>query len=264
MKTNSVAVPSPPMDKIVEYWEKSIPMSFQNEGMSFEEKRRFRYSLQDYMHKVFNFEQFSGKTVLEIGSGSGIDSIEFARNGAKVIATDITRSGTLTTKAHFLQSGFNGYVIRCSPSEIPFKDSSLDCVYCFGVLHHIPDVEKVLIEIRRVLKKDGKILAMLYHKDSLLFAYSIVYLRGIKQGLLQKYSIDDILCMYSERNFGCPYTKAYTKEEAKSLFSKFFGNVQISVHYNVIDTEEKRKIKIEIPEDYELGWHIIVKAEKIE
>jgi hypothetical protein len=69
--------------------------------------------------------------------------------------------------------------------------------------------------------------------------------------------------MYSERIFGCPYTKAYTKEEAIKLFENYFKNVKASVHYNVIDTLEKRKIKIAIPKDLELGWHIVIKAEKI-
>jgi 2-polyprenyl-3-methyl-5-hydroxy-6-metoxy-1,4-benzoquinol methylase len=68
--------------EIKKYWEQSTPMSFVPEKLSYEEKRNFRYSLQDYMHDVFRFADFLGKSVLEIGCGAGIDSAEFARNGA--------------------------------------------------------------------------------------------------------------------------------------------------------------------------------------
>lgn len=39
--------------------------------------------------------------------------------------------------------------------NIPFKDSSLDAVFGFGVLHHVPDWRRSLAEIARVLKAGG-------------------------------------------------------------------------------------------------------------
>lgn len=67
-------------NEIMHYWEQSTPMSFVPEKLGYEEKRKFRYSLQDYMHDAFRFADFSGKLVLEVGSGAGIDSAEFAQN----------------------------------------------------------------------------------------------------------------------------------------------------------------------------------------
>jgi len=73
-------------------------MSFIPERLSYEEKREFRYNLQDYMQESFSFGDWSGKEVLEIGCGSGIDTLEFARHGAIVTATDITRNAVNLTK----------------------------------------------------------------------------------------------------------------------------------------------------------------------
>lgn len=39
--------------------------------------------------------------------------------------------------------------------DLPFRDSSMDVVFGFGVLHHIPDWRGALGEVERVLKKDG-------------------------------------------------------------------------------------------------------------
>lgn len=43
-----------------------------------------------------------------------------------------------------------------SATDIPFDDNFFDSVVCRSVLHHIPETEKALREIRRVLKPGGK------------------------------------------------------------------------------------------------------------
>ena len=248
--------------EIIQYWERSTPMSFVPEELGYDKKREFRYSLQDYMHRAFQFGDFSGKLVLEVGCGAGIDSAEFARNGASVISTDLTRKGTELTRDLLKEGNLPSMVIQSDAKALPFKDETFDCVYSFGVLHHFPGIEAALAEIHRVLKPGGQVMVMLYHQDSLLYAYSIIFWRGIKEGLLKTLAPEQLVSCYSERNEGCPYTRAYTKDEAITLFSSRFKQVTAEVHYNVIDLPEQRKVKVEIPDKYELGWHLIVKAVK--
>jgi ubiquinone/menaquinone biosynthesis C-methylase UbiE len=82
------------------------------------------------------------------------------------------------------------------------------------VLHHIPHVEKALSEIKRVLKPGGKVMAMLYHRNSLLYGFSIVYLRGIEERQLETLTEEELLAKYSERKQENPYARVYTKAEA--------------------------------------------------
>ena len=249
--------------EIKKYWEQSTPMSFVPEKLSYEEKRNFRYSLQDYMHDVFRFADFSGKSVLEIGCGAGIDSAEFARNGAMVTSTDLTRTGAELTRDLLKGIKLPARVIQCDAKSLPFKNEAFDCVYSFGVLHHFPEIETALAEIHRVLKPGGQVMVMPYHRDSLLYAYSIIYWRGLKEERLGTLTSEQLLSLYSERNEGCPYTRAYTKEEARDIFSRWFGNIVTEVHYNVIDLPDQRKVKVAVPSEYALGWHLVVKAEKL-
>lgn len=244
-------------DEFVNYWEKAVPWTFRNEDRSYEEKRALRYSLQDYMAGVIRFELFKGKRVLEIGSGSGIDSAEFARNGALVVSLDFTENGVKSTNSLLDEARLAHDTIRATAGELPFRDASFDCVYSFGVLHHIPKIGPVVGAIARVLKPGGELICMLYNKESLLYAHSIVFSHR-KEGL----SEEQLLSRYSERILSCPYTKAYTKEEARALLSPHFEVSEPSVHFNVIDLPDQRKFKLNVPDRYELGWHLIVKARR--
>lgn len=250
-------------------------MSFSPEKWDYGKKRKFRYELQDYMQKVFGFDKWAGKTVLEIGCGSGIDAVEFARNGAIVVATDITDNAVEFTRELAKEAEQDILVMKVLGDASPLQNERFDCVYSYGVLHHVPDVDRVLKEAHRLLKPGGVIMAMLYHKDSLLFGYSIMYLHGVREKLLWRGHFrmregaihilndeQDLASMYSERYEGCPYTKAYTKQEAIDLFSKYFKDVRVSVHYNVVDLLQQRKVKLGISDEYELGWRLVVKAVK--
>jgi len=245
-------------DAFIEYWEKTVPWIFKNEKLPYQERRRLRYELQDYMLEAIPFTEYGGKLVLEIGSGSGIDSAEFCRNGAEVVSLDFTETGAKSTRDTLSEAGLSSFdVVRAAAQSLPFKDGVFDCVYSFGVLHHIPDVGRVTKEISKKLAKRGELISMLYNKDSLLYAYSILFLhRGA--GL----SEDEAVSKYSERVEGCPYTKAYTKQDALDLLEDDFRGVSASIHYNVIDTGKRRKVKTQLSDEYQLGWHIIVRANK--
>ena len=258
---------------VKDYWEKATPMNFADERWPYEKKRAFRYDLQDYMHDVFGFDRWAGKKVLEVGCGSGIDAVEFARNGAIVTATDITDNAVKLTKMLAEEAGVNIKVVQASADKLPFKDDAFDLLYSYGTLHHIPDVDKAMSEIHRVLRPGGTVMAMLYNRDSLLYAYSIIYLHGILHDIGDGWLMgsllgntllteDELISRYSERIEGCPYTKVYTKEEARELFERWLRDVEISVHYNVLDMPEQRKVKFEIDDRWELGWHLVVKGRK--
>lgn len=244
-------------DKYVEYWEAAVPWAFKGEEMPYEKRRALRYQLQDYMQEEIGFDSFAGKRLLEIGSGSGIDSAEFARHGANVVSLDFTESGVVGTKRLFKEAGLMPNVVRASARQLPFKDSAFDAVYSFGVLHHIPDVEPIIADISRIVKQDGEVILMLYNKDSLLYAYSILFSHK-GEGLTE----DQLISRYSERILGCPYTRVYTKDEAIALLAPFFKQTDASVRYNVIDLPDQRKFKLSIPDKYGLGWHVIVKAKR--
>jgi len=247
-----------------QFWTRSVPMTFEDRPRTYEEKRKFRYELQDYMHEVFQFTSFAGKRVLEIGSGAGIDSAEFLRHGAAVVSVDFSPLSTKSTNLLLKEAHLDGDVVLADAKHLPFRKSQFDVAYSFGVIHHIPGVAEVLDEVRRALRTRGMFMGMVYNRDSLLYAYSIIYLHGIKEGLLaQGVSELDIASNFSERFTGNVYTKTYAKDEFAELLRTHFRRVWVTTRYNVIDTVEKRKTKLQLEAGQsDLGWHLVFRAVK--
>lgn len=102
-----------------------------------------------------------GETVLDLGSGSGMDTFLAAvRVGptGRVIGIDMTdeqlrKAGALSDRAGFHQVGFRkGYL-----EDLPVEDASVDCVISNGVINLCPDKQRVFAEIRRVLRPGGRV-----------------------------------------------------------------------------------------------------------
>ncbi len=179
------------------------------------------------MAKTFEFDKWRDKKVLEIGAGVGIDAIEYAKYGAKVYATDMTDTAVAFIADNFMDAGVEAKEIRkADANQLPYEDNFFDLVYCFGVIHHNPEPKEIIREIHRVLKPNGKVYMMLYHKDSLLYYFSIIYLRGIvKGGFSEGLTEEQLLSRYSEGKEGMPLYKSIYGRGCRKPF-KILNNME--------------------------------------
>lgn len=246
------------------YWtEVDPPMSFIPEGWTYEQKREFRYKTIPYLPSVACFRSYNDKRVLCIGDGGGIDAIEFARHDAIVDVIDMSQKAVALTKQHAKEAGVQErlHATVGDACQIPFGHSAFDVVYSFGVIHHIPEVNRAVDEIARVLKPGGLFMGMVYHRDSLLYAYSILA-RAQREGITP----DEAMRRYSERNPGCPHSVAYTRQELLQLLAPRFAKLDMEVRYDVIDLPNQRKVPFDLRsnslESERLGWHLFFHATK--
>jgi SAM-dependent methyltransferase len=192
-------------------------------------------------------KKWRGKTVLEIGCGSGSDLVSFAKAGAIVSGLDVTEKAIKMTQSRLKLHGFGKYAPSVYPYNgkfLPYADGYFDLIYSYGVLHHTPYMDDLLAEISRCLRPGGTFKAMLYHKYSLLYYYSILYLNR-KNGLIRDFTDDrdTLLSKYSEFRTGCPYTRAFTKTEIKEKLESFIGyHPRVWADHLVYDTKKERKI----------------------
>jgi SAM-dependent methyltransferase len=52
--------------------------------------------------------------------------------------------------------------------DLPFADESFDCAVAAWMLYHVPDLDRGLAELRRVLRPGGRLVAVTNHGDHLL------------------------------------------------------------------------------------------------
>ena len=97
------------------------------------------------------------KTVLELATGTGLIAKQIVNAAAHIEATDASpemiaeaKRDNRSAKLHFsVQDMF----------RLPYANQSFDVVIVSNALHIVPQPEKALAEIRRVLKDDGVLIA---------------------------------------------------------------------------------------------------------
>lgn len=114
-----------------------------------------------YYHLAAHFKalpQHSIPLVADVGSGVTFFPFSLAKLGYKVVCTDIDlvceRDLALASACVPHSPGTVEFRL-IEDSSLPFRDSECDAVYCISVLEHIPDFEKTVAEIARILNPSG-------------------------------------------------------------------------------------------------------------
>jgi len=111
------------------------------------------------------------KDILDFGCGLGRHSIFFAKQGFNVSAFDLSQEGI----NHLEQWAKNEkLVIDLTVADmlnLPYKDNSFDGIFAYHVISHTDTIgmQKVLSEISRILKPNGKIYLTLCSKETWSF-----------------------------------------------------------------------------------------------
>jgi ubiquinone/menaquinone biosynthesis C-methylase UbiE len=130
-----------------------------------------------YFKKVMPLK--TGAVVLEIGCGRGAGAKLIYKHFNPALLAPQDLDFTMVQKARrYLSKDASGrmFLSAADATRIPFKDRSFDAVFGFGFLHHVPNWQKALVEVARVLKPGG-----IYYMEEL---YPAVYANFITRRLL--------------------------------------------------------------------------------
>ena len=125
----------------------------------YERSMRSQQNIYNFMYEQIA-KAASGKTVLELGTGPGMIAKHIAASAASVTATDFAprmietaRKGTYAPNITFEVA---------DATNLSYADKSFDIVVIASALHIMPNPEKALSEIDRVLKVGGTLIAPNY------------------------------------------------------------------------------------------------------
>lgn len=102
----------------------------------------------------------AGSRLLDLGCGTGIDALEFARLGYAVLATDWSPRMVERTRARMAAARLGARVtaMQLGVHQLERLDGAFDGIYSnFGPLNCAPDLGAVAIECARLLKPGGRL-----------------------------------------------------------------------------------------------------------
>jgi len=100
---------------------------------------------QKIMRIISRYKDFDKSDVLDIGCGSGYLGSILGKKAKSYTGIDFIDERKVRNFCFLISTAL----------RLPFKSGSFDIVICNHVIEHVPEQDKVLDEINRVLKKDG-------------------------------------------------------------------------------------------------------------
>lgn len=111
----------------------------------------------EHLHRyLLACELATGKTVLDIACGDGYGSAMLARHAAQVTGVDINTPTVERARGKYVADNLR--FLQGSATDIPLDDDSVDLVVSFETIEHLTEQDRMLYEIRRVLRPEGFLL----------------------------------------------------------------------------------------------------------
>ncbi len=123
--------------------------------------------------KIYEFAElqrvlkFSGdEIILDIGCGSGLQTMLIGMRCKKVIGIDISEKAITTAKnvSHYMKGKINSEFYCVKLENAKFENEWFDKIFSFCVIEHISNYIEVIREAHRILKNDGQ---MIFSVDAL-------------------------------------------------------------------------------------------------
>ena len=110
-----------------------------------------------------------GETILDAGCGPGVHSIRVAKAGICVCAVDRSKAMLRHAQLRVKSAGVLDKIEfhQKDLTELDFPDDHFNYVFSWGVVIHIPEAEKALDELSRIIKPGGKLALYLTNKTAL-------------------------------------------------------------------------------------------------
>jgi 2-polyprenyl-3-methyl-5-hydroxy-6-metoxy-1,4-benzoquinol methylase len=262
------------INSVRNYWNKR-PCNIRHSKKQFLSKQYFdeveykKYFVEPHILSFAEHDKWNNKNILEIGCGIGTDSINFARHGANLTCVELSDESLNICKKRFetfnLNAKFYNGNAEILTSFLP--KNKYDLIYSFGVIHHSPNPENIINEIKSYMDEKTEARIMLYSKFSWK-ALEFFILNGYKF----KFNYNKTIQYFAEAQLDCPIAYTYTENEIKNLL-KDFDLIEIKKdHIFSYDIEHykngeyvKRHIFKYLPKTFfkflekKLGWHYLIK-----
>lgn len=156
---------------------------------------------------VSHYRIDKGMKVLELGCGTGDmwkNRENIINSCSQLTLSDFSEGMLASTKSNLGEYNNVDYKV-IDIQEIPFEDATYDVIIANMMLYHVPNIEKGLAEVRRVLKRGGRFYCATYGENGI-----VEYLTKI----LTAYGVED------------KSNKSFTLQNGNEILNKHFSRVE--------------------------------------
>lgn len=154
-----------------------------------------------------HYDFSSGNKILELGCGTGDlwkSKLHLLDKSTLLTLTDLSENMVHAAKNTLGDQNNISYAV-VNIEEIPYNNNCFDQVIANMMLYHVPDLNRGLSEVNRVLKKDGYFYCATYGENGIM---------PFIAGLLKDYGIADTT------------NKNFTLQNGSSILGKHFSEIQ--------------------------------------
>ena len=169
------------------------------------------------------------KTVLDVGCGNGVYTLNIAKLAQTAIGMDIARDGLREAREDAEKLKVTAQFAIANAECLPIRDSSCDVVLVMEALEHIQNPETTLKEAKRVLKSQGYLVVSVPNR---LYPLEIHYIRigkTVIRGVYGQVPFFSWAPRYIRKRFQT--ARVYTKKEITEIIQET-GLVACRVHYS--------------------------------
>jgi SAM-dependent methyltransferase len=99
-----------------------------------------------------------GRPVLEVGAGSGRDTLALVRAGAIGVVLDYSPASLALVRELARRQGLTVHLVQADALAMPFREGTFEVVFHQGLLEHFRDPRPLLEENTRVTRHGGRVV----------------------------------------------------------------------------------------------------------
>ena len=100
----------------------------------------------------------AGAPVLEVGAGSGRDTLGLVRAGATGVVLDYSPASLAIVRRLAVEQGLPVHLVRADALAMPFRDGTFQVVFHQGLLEHFRDPLPLMRENARIARSGGRVV----------------------------------------------------------------------------------------------------------
>ena len=186
-------------------------------------------------------------SVLDIGCGIGQESVVCAKLAKSVTGFDISSKNITIAKNLARENNLKNvkFFVHNAENNLPFANNTFDKILIFDVLEHLKNRDKLIKEVIRLLKKNGKLFLLTDNPETSWKNFqksaSIFYYADIDHKY--EYSKEDIKKFLKNNGFKIISIKPDTFDTPLKPFIDLIGGFSLKLYLQISKWREEMALK---------------------